>query len=79
MIGVICGIQNEHAQAKKLFEKALKANNRDVWIHFNLVKSLIELGEISEAWTNKNIILCKLRRFDETEKNTLKYPLDERY
>ena len=72
LIGVICGIQNDHTQAKKYFEKALKAKNKDVWIYFNLVKSLTELGEVSEAWINKSIILCKLRRFDETEKNTFK-------
>jgi protein O-GlcNAc transferase len=49
LIGVICGVQNDHAQAKKYFEKALKANNKDVWTYFNLAKSLTELGEVSEA------------------------------
>ena len=49
LIGVICGIQNDHAQAKKYFEKALKANNKDVWTYFNLAKSHTELGEVSEA------------------------------
>ena len=43
LIGVICGIQNDHAQAKKYFEKALKANNKDVWTYFNLAKSHTEL------------------------------------
>jgi len=49
LIGVICGVQNDHAQAKKYFDKALKANNKDVWTYFNLAKSLTELGEVSEA------------------------------
>ena len=49
LIGVICGIQNDHAQAKKHFEIALKANNKDAWTYFNLAKSLAELGDILEA------------------------------
>jgi tetratricopeptide (TPR) repeat protein len=49
LIGVICGIRNDHDKAKKYFEKALKTNNKDEWTCFNLAKSLTELGEVSEA------------------------------
>lgn len=43
-MGVIYGLQSKHAEAEKLFKKAVRINPNNSFVHFNLAKALAESG-----------------------------------
>ncbi|MCS6764289.1 MAG: tetratricopeptide repeat protein [Candidatus Protistobacter heckmanni] len=49
LLGIIHGRQNQHAEAKSYFSKAVKANPSNPFCHFNLAKALPESGEDAES------------------------------
>lgn len=49
ILGVIKGVQGQHDEAKKLFEKAILINPQNNFVHFNYAKALSEMGKDEQA------------------------------
>ena len=49
ILGVIKGLQNDPKEAKRLLQLAVKIDDKNNFVHFNLAKALSDLGEDSQA------------------------------